>query len=128
MKLSQFKSMLRELIREEVQLAVRTEIKKLNEGKMPTKSSQGTPRPPLYPQQRTTPLVTLDEPFTTVGGVLGDLLNETAQNMAGFGEEVVEQANPDFPTLTGASTNAFVKDYSSILKRSEELSNGNFRP
>jgi len=128
MKLSQFKSMLRELIREEVQLAVRTEIKKLNEGKMPAKPSQGTPRPPLYPQQRTTPLVTLDEPFTTVGGVLGDLLNETAQNMAGFGEEVVEQANPDFPTLTGASTNAFVKDYSSILKRSEELSNGNFRP
>lgn len=128
MKLSQFKSMLRELIREEVQLAVRTEIKKLNEGKMPAKPSQGTPRPPLYPQQRTTPLVTLDEPFTTVGGVLGDLLNETAQNMAGFGEEAVEQANPDFPTLTGASTNAFVKDYSSILKRSEELSNSNFRP
>lgn len=127
MKLSQFKSMLRELIREEVQQAVRTEIKKLNEGRQLTKPSQAKPRPTI-PQQRTTPLVTLDEPFSTVGGPLGNLLNETAQNMAGFGDETIEQANPDFPTISGASTNMFIKDYSSILKRSEELSNSNFRP
>ena len=124
MKLSQFKSMLRELIREEVQTAVRTEIKKLNEGK------QSTPKPnqSLQINKRTTPLVTLEEPFTNMGGTLGALLNETAQSMAGFGEESVEQANPDFPTIGSAATDIFVKDYSSILKKSEELSNSNFRP
>mgnify|MGYP006281853133 CR=1 FL=1 len=128
MKLSQFKSMLRELIREEVQTAVRSEMRKLTEGKQHTSPNKATQRPSL-PQQRTTPLVTLDEPFTTVGGPLGDLLNETAMNMAGFGEDdMVEQANPDFAGLSSASTNAFVKDYSAILKRSEELSTGNFRP
>ncbi len=127
MKLNQFKSMLRELIREEVQLAVRSEFKKLNESKQPTRTNQATPRP-SFPQQRTNPLVTLDEPFTTVGGPLGDLLNETAMNMQGFGEEATEEPNPDFIGLSGASTNAFVKDYSAILKRSEELSTGNFRP
>ena len=131
MKLSQFKSMLRELIREEVQLAVRSEIKKLNESKQPsTRPNQSSqkPNPALQVNRRTTPLVTLDEPFTTVGGPLGDLLNETAQSMAGFGDEVVEQANPDFPTIGSSATDMFVKDYSSILKRSEELSNPNFRP
>jgi hypothetical protein len=127
MKLSQFKSMLRELIREEVQQAVRTEIKKLNEVRQPAKTTQGKSRP-SFPQQRTTPLVTLDEPFTSVGGPLGDLLNETAISMGGFGEEEIEQANPDFAGLSSASTNAFVKDYSALLKRSEELSTGNFRP
>lgn len=124
MKLSQFKSMLRELIREEVQTAVRTEIKKLNEGK------QVTPKPnqALQVNRRTTPLVTLDEPFTNVGGTLGALLNETAQSMAGFDEESAEQANPDFATIGSGATHALVKDYSAILKRSEELSNANFRP
>lgn len=124
MKLSQFKSMLRELIREEVQTAVRTEMKKLNEGK------QSTPKPDkaLQINKRTTPLVTLDEPFTTVGGPLGDLLNETAQSMGAFGDETVEQANPDFPTIGSSATDVFVRDYSSVLKRSEELSNPNFRP
>jgi len=119
--------MLRELIREEVQTAVRTEVKKLTEGKQYASPSRATTRP-TFPQQRTTPLVTLDEPFTTVGGPLGDLLNETAMNMTGFGEEATEQANPDFIGLNGASTNMFVKDYSAVLKKSEELSTGNFRP
>ena len=128
MKLNQFKSMLRELIREEVQLAVRSEFKKLNEGKMPARPSQATARPPLYPKQRTTPLVTLDEPFSNIGGPLGDLLNETAMNMQGFGEESFDQPNPDFTGIGAASTDAFVRDYSSVLKRSEELSTGNFRP
>ncbi len=117
MKLSQFKSMLRELIREEVQTAVRTEIKKLNEGKQFKQPSE-KPNQALQVNKRTTPLVTLDEPFTTVGGPLGDLLNETAQSMAGFGEEVEEQANPDFGGIGSNSTNFLVKDYSTILKKS----------
>ena len=131
MKLSQFKSMLRELIREEVQLAVRSEIKKLNESKQHTPRPNQSPSKPdksLQVNKRTTPLVTLDEPFTNMGGTLGALLNETAQSMTGFGEESVEQANPDFPTIGSSATDVFVKDYSSILKKSEELSNSNFRP
>jgi len=119
--------MLRELIREEVQTAVRTEMKKLNEGKQ-SKQPSTKPNPALQINKRTTPLVTLDEPFTTVGGPLGDLLNETAQSMSGFGDEAVEQANPDFPTIGSSATDMFVRDYSSVLKRSEELSNPNFRP
>ena len=114
MKLNQFKTMLRELIREEVQLAVRTELKKVNENRQPSTNKQNAP---AYVPQRTTPLVTLDEPFTNVGGPLGDLLNETAQNMAGFGSEAVEQANPDFPGGS-SGTDMFVKDYSAILKKS----------
>ena len=112
MKLNQFKTMLRELIREEVQLAVRTEIKKLNENKQPAQKKAT----PTYAPQRTNPLVTLDEPFANVGGPLGDLLSETAQSMAGFGEQV-EEANPDFPRgATG--TDMFVKDCSQVLKKS----------
>ena len=48
--------------------------------------------------------------------------------MQGFGEETFEQPNPDFTGIGAASTDAFVRDYSSVLKRSEELSTGNFRP
>ena len=116
MKLSQFKSMLRELIREEVTYAVKRELKTLTESKTPTKQAT-TKKAPAYVPQRTSPLVTLDEPFTNVGGPLGDLLNETAQNMAGFGSEAVEQANPDFPGGS-SGTDMFVKDYSAILKKS----------
>ena len=113
MKLSQFKSMLRELIREEVTYAVKKELKTLTESKAPKQKTNA----PAYVPQRSTPLVTLDEPFTNVGGPLGDLLNETAQNMAGFGSEAVEQANPDFPGGS-SGTDMFVKDYSQILKKS----------
>ena len=122
MKLSQFKSMLRELIREEVQTAVRTEIKKLNESKQPAlgnKQPMSKPNQALQINKRTAPLVTLDEPFTTVGGPLGDLLNETAQSMTGFGEHE-EEANPDFPRGS-SGTDMFVKDYSTILKKSYDF-------
>jgi hypothetical protein len=112
MKLSAFKSMLRELIREEVQYAVKKELKVLTEQK-----STNTKQIKQSMPQRTTPLVTLDEPFRTVGGPLGDLLQETANSMAGFGEEV-DQANPDFP-MGSAGTDMFVKDYSEILKKSQ---------
>jgi hypothetical protein len=108
--------MLRELIREEVSYAVKKELKTLTEAKAPKQAA--TKAAPAYVPQRTTPLVTLDEPFTNVGGPLGDLLNETAQSMAGFGEESVEQANPDFASVSPSATNMLVKDYSAILKKS----------
>lgn len=123
MKLSQFKTMLRELIREEVQYAVRKELKVLTEQKVAPKSNQLAAKPtkPAYKPQRTTPLVTLDEPFgMSADNPLGRLLQETADNMAGFGDEATEQANPDFP-MGSAGTDAFIKDYSEVLKKSQGI-------
>ena len=117
MKLSQFKSMLRELISEEVTKAVKRELKVLTEQKVT--STKASAKTKTYVPQRTAPLVTLDEPFGSVGGPLGDLLQETENNMAGFGEEM-EQANPDFP-MGSANTDMFVKDYSEVLKKSQNL-------
>lgn len=116
MKLSAFKSMLRELIREEVQSAVRKELKSLTEQKATPKQKQ-TVAPPR-PLQRTTPLVTLDEPFGMAStNPIANLLQETAANMQGFGEEM-EGANPDFP-MGSAGTEVFIKDYSEVLKKSQ---------
>jgi hypothetical protein len=117
MKLSQFKSMLRELISEEVTKAVKRELKTLTEQKVINNKIPAKAKP--YAQQRTTPLVTLDEPFRTVGGPIGDLLQETAASMQGFGDEM-EEANPDFP-MGGAGTDIFIKDYSEVLKKSQNL-------
>lgn len=120
MKLSAFKSMLRELIREEVQQAVRKELKVLTEQKKPT-SKEASKQIKQYTPQRTAPLVTLDEPFrTNVGGPLGDLLQETANNMAGFEESSFEEANPDFP-MGSTGTDVFIKDYSEVLKKSQGI-------
>jgi hypothetical protein len=116
MKLSAFKSMLRELIREEVQYAVRKELKVITEQKKPT-VKQSSKQSNAFVSQRTSPLVTLDEPFQSIGGPIGDLLQETANSMAGFGNEM-EEANPDFP-MGSSGTEAFVKDYSEILKKSQ---------
>lgn len=117
MKLSQFKSMLRELISEEVTKAVKREMKVLTEQKVTNTKAPAQAKP--YVPQRTTPLVTLDEPFRSVGGPLGDLLQETANNMAGFGAES-EEVNPDFP-MGSTGTDIFIKDYSEILKKSQNL-------
>jgi hypothetical protein len=119
MKLSAFKSMLRELIREEVQYAVKKELKVLTEQKTAPKQSQQKTKP-SYVAQRTTPLVTLDEPFSMSGAnPISALLQETANNMAGFDQET-DQANPDFP-MGSAGTDMFIKDYSEVLKKSQGI-------
>lgn len=119
MKLSAFKTMLRELIREEVQRAVRSELKTLTEQKGTTKVK--TSPKPNYVPQRTTPLVTLEAPLgMSSDSPFGQLLQETANNMAGFGEEFVEQANPDFP-MGSSGTDMFIKDYSEVLKKSQGM-------
>jgi hypothetical protein len=116
MKLSQFKNMLRELIREEVRGVVKQELRVLSEQKV----LQKQPPKQINKPQRTTPLVTLDEPFGMASDTpFGQLLQETAANMAGFGEEV-EETNPDFP-MGSTGTNAFVKDYSEVLKKSQGI-------
>ena len=119
MKLSQFKNMLRELIREEVRTAVKQELRVLTEQKVQPKQKQLTQ--PTAKPQRTNPLVTLDAPLgMSSNSPFGQLLQETAANMASFDSEVAEQANPDFP-MGSAGTDAFIKDYSEVLKKSQGL-------
>ena len=114
MKASQFVELLRKMIREEVTKVVRNEMSSLiAESKQGQKAAAPRPLP-----KRTTPLVQFDG-----GDIMGSLLNETAQSMANpmaFGEEEVD---PEFGA-SSADTHMFVKDYSSILKRSNEISNG----
>ena len=120
MKLSQFKTMLRELIREEVQLAVRKELKTITEQKVVAKQKPAS-RPSYTPPTRTTPLVTLDAPLgMSADSPLGSILQETANNMAGFGDESYEEANPDFP-MGSSGTDMFIKDYSEVLKKSQAI-------
>jgi hypothetical protein len=119
MKLKEFSEMLRKIVREEVQLAVRKEIKTLTESTKPT-LSKGKSTSPTHKPQRTSPIVTLDSPFgMDASNPIGALLQETANAMAGHTEHLSE-ANPDFP-LGNAGTDMFVKDYSAVLKRSEEI-------
>ena len=114
MKFSEFKNMLRELIREEVRSAVKQELRVLTEQKIKPKQKQ------VQSTQRTTPLVTLDEPFGMATNTpFGQLLQETAANMAGFGEEL-EEINPDFP-MGSSGTDVFIKDYSEVLKKSQAI-------
>jgi hypothetical protein len=117
MKLSAFKSMLRELIREEVQRAVRKELKVLTEQSKST-TKQPTAKP--YVPQRNS-LVSLEEPLAMIAGSpFASLLQETANSMAGFGEDVGGEPNPDFP-LGSNGTDAFIKDYSEVLKKSQGI-------
>jgi hypothetical protein len=113
MKASQFVELLRKMIREEVTKVVRNEM-----GTLIAESKQTqTPAPRPLPK-RTTPLVHFDD-----SDIMGSLLNETKQAMSNpmaFGEEEID---PEFG-VSSADTRMFVKDYSSILKRSNEISNG----
>ncbi len=119
MKTSEFLSAIRKIIREEVQLAVRKEMQVLREGVKPKAPTNTATKKPV----RTTPLVTLEEDFKPVGmqqistgnGVLDSLLNETAHSLNN-----PDEFDPELP-YTSQQTNMFVKDYSSILKRAEEL-------
>jgi hypothetical protein len=120
MKVSEFAGVLRKIIREEVTLAVRAELQTLNSNKT-TQAQPAKQKLATAPRTRTTPLVSLDEDFRSVGlapietgnSMLNQLLTETAHNMAN-----PSTVDPDLPS---ADTNMFVKDYSAVLKRSEEL-------
>lgn len=116
MKTSQFLELIRKTIREEVRLAVRAEMMILSENKtIAAPITKSTPKPQSKPA-RTTPLVQFEG-----GGMISSLLNETAESMVngGYNDEVID---PEFG-VSGNDTAMFVKDYSAILKRSEEISN-----
>jgi hypothetical protein len=128
MKPQEFIKLLRRVIREEVTDVVSTEVRRiLNEEidsvKMPVREqtqAKQTKRP-LIPREY--PLVTMD-----------DFLNETRQNMAGFddgsGFESMSTINsageqefdPEL-AIAPSQTAHLVKDYSSLLKRADEIAN-----
>jgi hypothetical protein len=126
MKTIDFVRVLKKIIREEVRKAVRDEIQVLSESMKPTYNKQQT-KSPVRPM-RTEPLVTLDEEFRPVGirqapqiqstgnNMLDQLLNETANNMTNPPEEF----DPEL-AVSSAQTYSFVKDYSSILKKAEQI-------
>ena len=130
MKPQEFIKLLRRVIREEVTDVVNTQVRRiLNEEidsvKIPVREqtqAKQTKRP-LIPREY--PLVTMD-----------DFLNETRQNMAGFddggGFESMSAFNsageqefdPELP-IAPSQTAHLVKDYSSLLKRADEIANNN---
>ena len=146
MKASQFASVIKKLIHEEVKLAVREELRPIKamlaEIKKPAKQApmQGAPIP-----KRTTPVVTFDGP-------IGQILNETAQSMNNQHEEwpdvnngaftadqassfggtslmsMMESSPEDLPVSNYGSdpTLAFVKDYSAVMKAADQFVGGKF--
>lgn len=120
MKAKQFIQLLRQVIREEVTLAVRTEMKLLSENKTTQRPAapKQQPKPAYQPPVRRQPLVQFDD-----SDLIGSLLNETANTMAMEGPESVEAPNPDFATISSNDTYELVKDYSHLLKKAESFSN-----
>lgn len=128
MKPQEFIKLLRRVIREEVTEVVNTEVRRiLNEEvdsvKLPVREQtqvKQTKRP-LIPREY--PLVTMD-----------DFLNETRQNMAGFDDgggfesmgafnSAGEQEFDPELAIAPSQTAHLVKDYSSLLKRADEIAN-----
>jgi len=128
MKPQEFIKLLRRVIREEVTDVVNTQVRlilneEIDSVKLPVREQtqvKQTKRP-LIPREY--PLVTMD-----------DFLNETRQNMAGFDDGggfdsmgVINSAgeqefDPEL-AIAPSQTAHLVKDYSSLLKRADELAN-----
>jgi hypothetical protein len=123
MKAQEFVQILRKVIREEIRSVVGEELRKvLNEEIATTKPSvreQAKPKQKTINRmqyQRDYPLVTMD-----------DIFADTRANMGGFGDDQVgptiqETYNPELPA-SSAQTMTLIKDYSSLLKRADEIAN-----
>jgi len=131
MKSQEFVKLLRRVIREEVTEVVSTEVRRIlneeiNSVKLPVREQTQVKQAkrsltPTSPREY--PLVTMD-----------DFLNETRQNMAGFDDgggfesmstfnSVGEQEFDPELAIAPSQTAHLVKDYSSLLKRADELAN-----
>jgi len=127
MKPQEFIKLLRRVIREEVTDVVNTQVRlilneEIDSVKLPIRfdSLKQTKRP-LIPREY--PLVTMD-----------DFLNETRQSMAGFDDgggfesmgainSTGEQEFDPELAVAPSQTAHLVKDYSSLLKRADEIAN-----
>ena len=141
MKASQFTTLLRKLIREEVTSIVREELKAIKPllmEKTVVAKNQQTPTKLKAAPKRPAPVVSFDGP-------LADILNETAQSMRNnpaeewpdlnggtFTSQNVPQTqnfnfeDEDSAPLSYGSTAPFMKDYSAVMKAADKFSQGNF--
>jgi hypothetical protein len=153
MKGSEFVNLMRKVIREEVRAIVKEELKAFKpvivESKTVTNYEAPKAKETAYRPQLPKP--TKKAPVVTIDGVLGELLNETAQSMyndpnwsaeqeewpdmnngpvtmdnmpgmMGMRMQQPQKASVDF---TGDPTAVFMKDYSQILKQANAIADGN---
>jgi hypothetical protein len=142
MKGSEFINLMRKVIREEVRAVVKDEL-----GYIKTLISETKAKQPEYkvPQQkRQAPPVKRSQPIVQLDGVLGELLNETAQSMlnesTGYSDQMEDwpslgdmMTTDDIPAMTHMApsspmqnnrfdpdpTAAFIKDYSAVMKAAD---------
>ena len=130
MKLSVFKKLIREVIREELDYSFSRLRKELNEivvksnssntSKVRSKSTKDTSMKNLV--KASTKNVTMPK---TTNKVLNQLLEETAQSddwktVEGKGEAEVQSVQDNTEQLPEHLANAFTKDYSKIMKKVDE--------
>ena len=130
MKLSVFKKLIRDVIREELDYSFSRLRKELNEivvksnssntSKVRSKSTKDTSMKNLV--KASTKNVTMPK---TTNKVLNQLLEETAQSddwktVEGKGEAEVQSVQDNIKQLPEHLVNAFTKDYSKIMKKVDE--------
>lgn len=153
MKGSEFVTLMRKVIREEVRAIVKEELKAFKpvivENKTVTKREAPKVRETTYTQQLPKPAK--KAPVVTIDGVLGELLNETAQsmyndpnwsaehqewpdmndgpvtmnNMPGAMGMRMQQPQMTSADFSGDPTAVFMKDYSQVLKQANAIADGN---
>ena len=134
MKLSAFKKLIREVIREELDYKFSRLEKKLNEV-IVTGNNVNLVKAKRQATQDTSLKKTVNSPVDssvptpkTNNSVLNKLLKETAQSddwktVEGKGEAEVQSVQDNTEQLPEHLANAFTKDYSKIMKKVEEKDN-----
>lgn len=142
MKGSEFINLMRKVIREEVRAVVKDELGYIKTLISETKAKQPEYRAPQQKKQ-TTP-VRRSQPLVQLDGILGDVLNETANSMlnesAGYEDQTADwpsmgdmMTTDDIPALAHMTpsapmqsnrfdpdpTAAFIKDYSAVMKAAD---------
>lgn len=147
MKATEFVNLIRKVIREEVRVIVKEELKAFKPVIVESKGT--TVQKGLPPLQTKIQMPARKTNIPTFEGALASILNETAQSMmeapqaAEYDEWPEMGAGPmtmnDVPAgmdsaisrqaaMSGDPTAAFMKDYSSTLKKAESIANQNYRP
>ena len=147
MKATEFVNLIRKVIREEVRVIVKEELKAFKPVIVESKST--TIQKGLPPLQTKIQMPARKTNIPTFEGALASILNETAQSMmetpqaaeydewpemgdgpvtmdnipGAMGSSITRQA-----AMSGDPTAAFMKDYSSTLKKAESIANQNYRP
>lgn len=153
MKGSEFITIMRKVIREEVRAVVKEELKAFKpvivENKTVTRHQVPTAKEITHMPQLPKP--SKKAPVVTIDGMLGELLNETAQsmyndpnwsadqqewsdinngpvtmnNMPGAMGTRIQQTQMASQNFSGDPTAVFMKDYSQVLKQANAIADGN---